>query len=228
LSLKKVRLVTNKWSKGESRLLAEAVTEQGRLHWKVVSQLLYERNPAKNKVFRTPKQCREHWNCFLNPSIHKGPWSPQEDRRLLEYVLELEGAKKWSEISKFMAGRTENALKNRFNLLLGAQKRTSGNLTEKRLVRLCLSRLMLEEGHQEHLQLSPIHPTTPSPEDGQEAVVSEGSGDPIVPTVGHRPMQSSFQFCYDNSMRFLGSSLIPTPVMGTGAYYFGFVFPGQF
>jgi hypothetical protein len=47
-----------------------------------------------------------------------------------------------------MAGRTENALKNRFNLLLGAQKKASGNLAEKRLVRLCLSRLMLEEGQQ--------------------------------------------------------------------------------
>lgn len=129
LGLKKVRLVTHKWSKAESRLLAEAVAEQVKVHWKLVSERLYERNPAKNKVFRTAKQCREHWSCFLNPSIHKGPWEPQEDRRLLEYVLELEGAKKWSEIAKFMAGRTENALKNRFNLLLGSQRKLSGNLT---------------------------------------------------------------------------------------------------
>jgi hypothetical protein len=72
------------------------VAEQEKVHWKLVSERLYERNPAQSKVFRTAKQCREHWNCFLNPSIQKGPWSIQEDRRLLEYVLELEGAKKWS------------------------------------------------------------------------------------------------------------------------------------
>lgn len=96
LGLKKVRLITHKWSKIESRLLAQAVAEQTKIHWKLVSERLYERNPSKSKVFRTAKQCREHWNCFLNPNIHKGPWEPQEDRRLLEYVLELEGAKKWS------------------------------------------------------------------------------------------------------------------------------------
>lgn len=61
-----------------------------------------------------------------------------------------------------MAGRTENALKNRFNLLLGAQKKASGNLAEKRLVRLCLSRLMLEEGQQENLEMnSPINVSSP-------------------------------------------------------------------
>jgi len=61
-----------------------------------------------------------------------------------------------------MAGRTENALKNRFNLLLGAQKKTSGNLAEKRLVRLCLSSIMLEEGQQDNLEMnSPIYLSSP-------------------------------------------------------------------
>lgn len=147
----------------------------------------------------------------------------------MEYVLELEGAKKWSEIAKFMAGRTENALKNRFNLLLGAQKRTSGNLTEKRLIRLCLSRLMLEEGQQDHLALhSPIHPTHSPELPEEEAPPSEnGSGDPIVPTVGHRPTMHStmsFQLCYDSPIGF--PSLIQQ-VMGS-TYYFGLIYPSQF
>lgn len=42
-----------------------------------------------------------------------------------------------------MEGRTENALKNRFNLLMSRQKKMSGNITEKRLVKVCLNRLML-------------------------------------------------------------------------------------
>lgn len=141
----------------ESRLLAEAIGQEDKINWKLVSEKLYEKNMAKNKVFRTAKQCREHWNCFLNPNIHKGPWSIQEDRKLLEYVLELEGSKKWSEIAKFMEGRTENALKNRFNLLVNSQRKISGHLTEKRLLKICLNRLMLEEGQQERLEMqSPI------------------------------------------------------------------------
>ena len=139
-----MKLVTHKWSKLESRLLAEAIGQDDKINWKLVSEKLYEKNNSKNKVFRTAKQCREHWNCFLNPNIHKGPWSIQEDRKLLEYVLELEGSKKWSEIAKFMEGRTENALKNRFNLLVNSQRKISGHLTEKRLLKICLNRLMLE------------------------------------------------------------------------------------
>jgi len=49
-----------------------------------------------------------------------------------------------------MEGRTENALKNRFNLLIGRQRKNSGHLTEKRLVKTCLNNLILEEGQQEH------------------------------------------------------------------------------
>jgi hypothetical protein len=34
---------------------------------------------------------------------------------------------------------------------MNRQKKVSGHLTEKRLVKVCLNRLMLEEGQQEHL-----------------------------------------------------------------------------
>jgi hypothetical protein len=83
LSLRKVKLLTHKWSRHESGLLAAAIRSSPRINWKTVSERLYELNTAADKVFRTAKQCREHWNCFLNPSIQKGPWSLQEDRRLL-------------------------------------------------------------------------------------------------------------------------------------------------
>ena len=89
LSLKKVKLITHKWSKQQERLLREAVGSVDKINWKLVSEKLYEKNPSRSKVFRTAKQCREHWNCFLNPTIQKGPWSLQEDRKLLEYVLQL-------------------------------------------------------------------------------------------------------------------------------------------
>lgn len=40
---------------------------------------------------------------------------------------------------------------------MNRQKKISGHLTEKRLVKVCLNRLMLEEGQQERLEMpSPI------------------------------------------------------------------------
>lgn len=88
---------------------------------------------------------------------------------------------------------------------------------------------MLEEGQQDRLELhSPIHPTHSPDQPEEEAPPSDnGSGDPIVPTVGHCPsMQGTigFQLCYDSPMGF--PSLIPQ-VMGN-TYYFGFIYPSQF
>jgi len=48
--------------------------------------------------------------------VKKGPWKPYEDIILLKEFLSI--GKKWSNIAKKLNGRTENAIKNRFALLL--------------------------------------------------------------------------------------------------------------
>ena len=57
---------------------------------------------------------------FLNPDIKKDPFSLKEDIFLLEKRLEI--GNKWAEIIKSMTGRTENNIKNRFNMLLKNMK----------------------------------------------------------------------------------------------------------
>ena len=84
--LNRVQALRKQWIKYDIDVPFEKYFEE-KINWKLDSEKLYEKNTAKSKVFRTAKQCREHWNCFLNPNIHKGPWSIQEDRKLLEYVL---------------------------------------------------------------------------------------------------------------------------------------------
>jgi len=56
------------------------------------------------KTFRSPKQCREHWTCYMDPELKKGPWRPQEDLTLLKEFVRL--GKRWSEIAKKLQGRT--------------------------------------------------------------------------------------------------------------------------
>ena len=64
---------------------------------------------------RSGKQCRERWVNFLNPEIKKDPFSLQEDILILEKRITI--GNKWSEIIKEMPGRTENNVKNRFNMM---------------------------------------------------------------------------------------------------------------
>lgn len=69
-----------------------------------------------SKLARTPKQCRERWNGHLNPSINKGPWTYIEDCILVEKQSLL--GNKWAEIAKFLPGRTDTIVKNRWHTSL--------------------------------------------------------------------------------------------------------------
>lgn len=68
---------------------------------------------ARQLTNRTPKQCRERWNNQLNPAINKGPWTHEEDTILAQKQRQL--GNKWAEIARFLPGRTDTLVKNRWN-----------------------------------------------------------------------------------------------------------------
>lgn len=58
------------------------------------------------------RQCRERWTKFLDPSINTSPWTQEEDEILLNKYNEI-GAK-WTAISRFLKGRSDVSIKNRW------------------------------------------------------------------------------------------------------------------
>jgi hypothetical protein len=92
------------WTPAEDAVLMSAVQENGAKHWSTI---------AKRLPGRIGKQCRERWHNHLNPGITKCHWTHEEDMTIQMGVIEL--GHKWSEIAQRLPGRTDNAVKNRYN-----------------------------------------------------------------------------------------------------------------
>lgn len=83
LGFKKCNLTEFPWAEAEEQLLRELVAKRGKNQWIEISQELFLANKV-TKIYRSPKQCREHWTCYMDPELKKGPWRPQEDLLLLK------------------------------------------------------------------------------------------------------------------------------------------------
>ena len=96
-----------KFTPEEDLKLIQIMTNNCCKNWKEVASMMQTRNP---------RQCRERWNNYLNPYIRNDPWNPQEDALLIKKYKEY--GSKWRKISKFFVNRSDNALRNRYNLLM--------------------------------------------------------------------------------------------------------------
>ena len=108
----KLGIKKTSWSKEEDKILTEIVTKNGAARWSHV---------ASHLPGRAGKQCRERWFNHLCPEVKKGSWSAEEDRIIMESVARY--GTRWSKIVKLMPGRTDNAIKNRYNSAMRKVKR---------------------------------------------------------------------------------------------------------
>ncbi|KAJ1664120.1 hypothetical protein EV178_004406 [Coemansia sp. RSA 1646] len=93
------------WTPEEDRLLMVGVRVYGpnTESWPRIAMLV----PG-----RTNKSCRKRWFHSLDPSLHKGPWTQEEDDLLRERVAQYPS--QWSRVAEGITGRTDDQCAKRW------------------------------------------------------------------------------------------------------------------
>lgn len=97
----------SKFTAEEDKKLMELVAKTKTRNWNEIAASLGSRNA---------RQCRERWNNYLNPSLRNDPWTEEEDKLLLDKHAEF--GTHWNKISKCFSNRSDNAVRNRWQLLM--------------------------------------------------------------------------------------------------------------
>ncbi|XP_068646386.1 transcription factor MYB3R-4-like [Aristolochia californica] len=93
------------WTEEEDNNLIRAVKFYGGRNWKKI---------AESFPGRTDVQCLHRWQKVLNPELIKGPWTKEDDDRIIELVAK-HGSKKWSLIAKSLPGRIGKQCRERWH-----------------------------------------------------------------------------------------------------------------
>lgn len=118
-----------RWTKEEDALLKELVSTTERLG----SGLRWD-SVAANFPDRSDVQCQQRWVKVVNPELVKGPWTKEEDEKVVELV-ERYGPKKWTLIARHLKGRIGKQCRERWhNHLNPGIKKTAWTEAEDRVI----------------------------------------------------------------------------------------------
>uniref|UniRef100_A0A8C3QQM8 MYB proto-oncogene like 1 n=1 Tax=Cyanoderma ruficeps TaxID=181631 RepID=A0A8C3QQM8_9PASS len=114
-----------KWTREEDERLKKLVEQNGTDDWAFIASHLQNRSDF---------QCQHRWQKVLNPELIKGPWTKEEDQRVIELVQKY-GPKRWSLIAKHLKGRIGKQCRERWHNHLNPEvKKSSWTEEEDRII----------------------------------------------------------------------------------------------
>ena len=95
------------WTAEEDEALRRGVREHGPKSWDAIARAL----PG-----RAAKSCRLRWWQHLAPELDSRPFTPREDEVIIQKQREF--GNRWATLATYLPGRSDNAVKNRWNTVL--------------------------------------------------------------------------------------------------------------
>ncbi|KAJ8537786.1 hypothetical protein K7X08_014326 [Anisodus acutangulus] len=118
-----IRRAKGGWTPEEDDTLKRAVSVYRGKCWKKIAEFF----PDRSEV-----QCLHRWQKVLNPELVKGPWTREEDDKIIELVAKY-GPIKWSVITKALPGRIGKQCRERWHNHLNPNiKKDAWTLEEER------------------------------------------------------------------------------------------------
>ncbi|PKA57359.1 Transcription factor GAMYB [Apostasia shenzhenica] len=101
------------WTSEEDEILMDHVRKYGQGNWNSVQKY--------SGLARCGKSCRLRWANHLRPNLKKLPFTPEEERKIME--LHSVMGNKWARMASHLPGRTDNEIKNYWNTRIKRQQR---------------------------------------------------------------------------------------------------------